>query len=96
MGYVDWAEPGPPARGQPPHTIELKYTLYGDTNLDGTVDSLDFIRFLQHYGTRSGGTWADGDFNYDGSVNFLDLTVLELNYTSGAGGPGHGKHGRHF
>jgi hypothetical protein len=60
--------------------IELKVTLYGDTNLDGTVDFRDFLSFVQNYGTTRGGTWDDGDFNYDGRVDSLDLNLLLRNF----------------
>jgi len=78
IGYVD-SEDGLIA-GQPAYTIELKYTLYGDTGLAGTVSFTDFMRMTQHFTQNSGATWADGDFNYDGSVNAADFNLLKPNY----------------
>ena len=53
-------------------------TLYGDANLDGTVNLLDLATLGQHW--KQTGYWADGDFNYDGVVNLLDLAILAQNW----------------
>ena len=66
--------------GQPVNTIELRYTLYGDTTLTGTVGFNDFTRLTQHYNQTSGGTWNIGDFNYDGSVNSSDFDLISRAY----------------
>jgi hypothetical protein len=78
IGYVDSAD-GIIA-GQPANTIELKYTLYGDTGLAGTVGFTDFMRMTQHDNHNGGATWDQGDFNYDGSVNAADFALLKPNY----------------
>jgi autotransporter-associated beta strand protein len=56
--------------------ILVKYTYYGDANLDGKVDGSDYARidngFLQHL---TG--WYNGDFNYDGVVNGSDYTLID-------------------
>jgi len=78
IGYVDSAD-GIIA-GQPANTIELKYTLYGDTGLTGSVGFTDFMRMTQHFTHNSGATWDEGDFNYDGSVNAADFALLKPNY----------------
>ena len=57
----------------------LKFDLYGDTNLDGTVNFADLLALAQHYG-QSGQTWSTGDTNYDGTINFTDLLNLAQNY----------------
>ena len=44
IGYADSADPGNPAN-LPSDTIEIMYTLLGDANLDGTVNSEDFTPF---------------------------------------------------
>ena len=77
IGYADSAE-GLVALSA--NTIELKYTLYGDTGLTGTVGFTDFMRMTQHYTQNSGATWSDGDFNYDGSVNVADFNLLQPDY----------------
>jgi hypothetical protein len=81
IGYADSAD-GVIA-GQPANTIELKYTLYGDTSLTGSVGFNDFTRLTQHYNQKSGGTWDTGDFNYDGSMNVGDFTLLSRTYNTG-------------
>jgi Dockerin type I domain len=77
IGYADSADPGNPA-GLAPDTIEIMFTLLGDANLDGTVNSEDFTLFSEHLG-QSGQTWDDGDFNYDGTVNTEDFTLFSQN-----------------
>ncbi|HSZ58319.1 MAG TPA: dockerin type I repeat-containing protein, partial [Tepidisphaeraceae bacterium] len=72
IGYADSAD------GQGvdtvPNTIELKYTLTGDANLDGQVNSADLQILL--FGLNRPGAWDQGDFNYDGNVNSADLQAL--------------------
>ena len=77
IGYADSADGVVPL---PVHTIELKYTLYGDTGLTGTVGFTDFMRMTQHFTQNSGATWDEGDFNYDGSINSADFNLLKPNY----------------
>ena len=60
-------------------TLQLKFTRYGDANLDGAVGFDDLIAVARHYG-QSTATWAEGDFNYDGTVGFDDLVLLARNY----------------
>ena len=80
IGYADSADGV--VSGQPANTIELKYTLYGDTTLSGTVGFADFSHLSQTYGNTSGGTWDTGDFNYDGAVGFADFSLLSRSYGS--------------
>ena len=60
-----------------PNTIELKYTLYGDANLDGQVNSADLQILL--FGLNKPGFWDQGDSTYDGQVNSADLQALLFN-----------------
>ena len=55
-------------------------TYFGDTNMDGKVNALDFDALATNYGTSSGATWAQGDFNYDRIVNVVDFNMLAANY----------------
>jgi PEP-CTERM motif len=48
------------------------FTLLGDANLDGQVNSEDFTPFSTNLGQN--GSWDDGDFNYDGTINSEDFT----------------------
>ena len=58
--------------------VLIKYTYYGDANLDGKIDGSDYSRidsgFLSH-GTANG--WYNGDFNYDGVINGSDYTLID-------------------
>jgi hypothetical protein len=84
LGYADSADPGNPAAlasGQ----IEIKYTLYGDANLDGVVNGSDFTILAGSLGKAVTG-WDKGDFNYDGVVNATDFTLLIGNLGKSATG----------
>ena len=63
IGYVD----DPVAK-----TVTAQVAVFGDANLDGTVNLLDLTALANHW--KQTGYWAQGDFNYDGTVNLLDLT----------------------
>jgi hypothetical protein len=78
IGYADWADGS--GINPVPNTIELKYTLYGDANLDGTVNAIDLQRLLFAYNTPD--VWDQGDFNYDGQVNTTDLQLLLFNFNT--------------
>ncbi len=60
--------------------ITVEYTLYGDANVDGSVNLSDLGFLGDNYGATSGATWAMGDFNYDGKVNLSDLGFLGDQY----------------
>jgi hypothetical protein len=64
--------------GLTPGEIEIVYTLNGDANLDGTVNSEDFSIFSENLG-QSGRGWDQGDFNYDGVVNSEDFSLFSQN-----------------
>jgi fibronectin-binding autotransporter adhesin len=68
----------------------VKYTYYGDANLDGKVDGSDYSRIdaayaadLAYLTANPGGTsfpytgWYNGDFNYDGSVDGTDYALID-------------------
>ncbi len=65
------------------HAISIAYTVYGDANLDGSVNFSDLSKLLSNYGHA--GVWADGDFNYDGMVDFADLSKLLSTYGQSIG-----------
>lgn len=60
-------------------TLLIRYTLQGDTNLDGAVNFDDLLSLAQAYGTPQA-DWIQGDSNYDGAVTFDDLLKLAQNY----------------
>ena len=53
--------------------------LLGDANLDGVVDSRDFISLAEHFG-QGGSYLAIGDFNGDGITNALDFNILASDF----------------
>lgn len=58
-------------------------SLYGDANLDGTVDATDLNTVLSFY-NQPVGSWTLGDFNGDSRVDATDLnTILSFYNRSG-------------
>ncbi len=54
----------------------IREVLDGDVNLDGTVDLVDFLTLLQHFGDDTDVAWEQGDLNNDGRVDFDDYLAL--------------------
>ena len=69
LGTFDGANPSA-------NDVLIKYTYYGDTNLDGHVDGSDYSRIDNGSLNKLTG-WANGDFNYDGVVNGSDYTLID-------------------
>lgn len=61
-------------------TTDVKFTLAGDTNLDGTVNVTDLGNLASNYGKTIGGVWGQGDINYNGTVDIADLGLVASNY----------------
>ncbi len=59
-----------------PTDILIKYTYYGDANLDGQVDGTDYSRIDNGYLSHSTG-WLNGDFNYDNTIDGSDYTLID-------------------
>jgi autotransporter-associated beta strand protein len=59
---------------------EIRFTLLGDSDLDGTVNVADLANLAGNFGVTSGATWIQGDFDYNGSVNVADLADLAGNF----------------
>src|SRR5262249_15320371 len=81
FGEASQVAPGGSFGGQPVDAtaVVVKFTSFGDANLDGTVDTLDFNSFAANFG-RSGKFWTQGDFNYDGIVDTLDFNALATTF----------------
>lgn len=70
--------------------ILVKYTYFGDTNLDGVVNASDYLAidsaFNHNSSVGAGGQleagWANGDFNYDGLINGDDYTLIDNAFNS--------------
>jgi hypothetical protein len=56
--------------------VLVKYTYYGDANLDGQVDGSDYSRIDNGVLNHLTG-WFNGDFNYDGVINGSDYTLID-------------------
>jgi hypothetical protein len=64
-----------------PADVLVKYTYFGDANLDGKVDGSDYSLIDAGYasqGTASPLTgWYNGDFNYDGTIDGSDYALID-------------------
>jgi fibronectin-binding autotransporter adhesin len=56
--------------------VAVKYTYYGDANLDGMVDGADYQQIDNGFGMGLTG-WQNGDFNYDGVVDGSDFSLID-------------------
>ncbi len=66
-------------------SILVKYTYYGDANLDGQVDISDLGALATAWQTSA--VWSQGDFDYSGFVDISDLGKLATNWQLGVGSP---------
>jgi hypothetical protein len=69
--------------------IELKYTLLGDANLDGTVNGSDFSILAANFGLGYT-NWDQGNFLFTPTINGADFAALAHNFGLGASYPGGG------
>ena len=66
--------------------VLIKYTYYGDANLDGTVDGSDYslVDYAYVYNEEHPNTpltgWYNGDFNYDGVTDGSDYTLMDNDF----------------
>jgi autotransporter-associated beta strand protein len=66
--------------------VLVKYTYYGDANLDGQVDGSDYTLIdnaFNHHGSLTG--WYNGDFNYDGVIDGSDYTLIDNAFNTQGG-----------
>ena len=85
LGYADGADPQSIATGLASGTIEIKYTLLGDADLNGIVNGIDFGILAANFNKGIAG-WDEGDFDYNNIVNGLDFGDLAANFNKGAAG----------
>ena len=60
--------------------VLVRYTLYGDTDLDRGVSINDFNHLAGNFGVATNKTWFDGDADYDGGVSINDFNLLAGNF----------------
>jgi autotransporter-associated beta strand protein len=65
--------------------FEIKYTLLGDANLDGTVNGSDFSILAANFGLGHT-NWDQGNFLFTASVNGSDFSALAANFGQGDSG----------
>jgi hypothetical protein len=66
-------------------SVLIKFTYFGDTDLNGQVDVADLGNLASHWQTSS--DWLGGDLDYSGFVNVNDLGLLASNWQAGVGNP---------
>ncbi|MEZ6073521.1 MAG: PEP-CTERM sorting domain-containing protein [Pirellulales bacterium] len=60
-------------------TMDMLAPLFGDANLDGRVDGLDYLAWASNFGL-SPASYSQGDFNFDGTVDGLDYLIWAGNF----------------
>jgi hypothetical protein len=72
--------------GQPVANADVlvKYTWYGDTDLNGRVNFDDYVRTDNGFNNHLTG-WLNGDFDLNGLVNFDDYVLIDLAFNSQSG-----------
>jgi autotransporter-associated beta strand protein len=60
--------------------VLVKYTYYGDANLDGVVNGSDYTLIDNAYNSGAPATWLNGDFNYDGVINGDDYILIDNSF----------------
>ena len=62
----------------PFNSVLVKYTYYGDSDLDGDVDADDLTNFFAGFDGNQPPTWLYGDFDYDNDVGRRRLHDLRV------------------
>jgi len=57
-------------------SVLIKYTYFGDANLDGAIALDDFDDFVAGYRGSVAPAWTSGDFDYNGAVDAGDFSLL--------------------
>ena len=64
-----------------PDDLLIKYTYYGDANLDGKIDGSDYS-LVDNGALNALSGWYNGDFNYDGVINGADYTLIDNGFNA--------------
>jgi hypothetical protein len=56
--------------------VLVKYTYYGDADLNGVVNGADYAKVDAGFHSHTG-TWLNGDFDYDGVIDGSDYTLID-------------------
>jgi fibronectin-binding autotransporter adhesin len=92
LGYSDAGDLGVTtfdSQPVPSTAVLVKYTYYGDSNLDGKVDGADFQMFLNGFAGVSASSWSSGDYTYDGKVDIgNDFYLFLISYLNQGGSLG--------
>jgi hypothetical protein len=75
-------------------TVLVKYTYFGDADLDGDADGVDIGTWATNFTGELGGlgsmVWTQGDWDYDGDVDGVDAGLWAQSFTGELGGGGLG------
>jgi autotransporter-associated beta strand protein len=66
-------------------SVLVRYTYFGDANLDEQVDITDLGLLATNWQTTN--VWTGGDFDYSGFVDITDLGMLASNWQAGVAAP---------
>ncbi len=67
-------------------SVLVRYTRYGDANLNQITNLDDFNRLAANFGA-SNTVWSQGNFNYDNVTNLNDFNLLAANFGQAASVP---------
>jgi len=70
--------------------ILIKHTFYGDANLSGNVDTIDFNIVASNF-NKTNKIWSDGDFDYQQDVDTIDFNLLASTFGNTGLGPAESK-----
>ncbi len=62
-------------------SVLVKYTLNGDSDLNGTIDASDYFRIDRGYRGLAGG-YVNGDFDYDGNIDADNFYLIDQAFMS--------------
>jgi hypothetical protein len=64
--------------------VLVKFTYYGDADLNGQVNFDDYARIDNGF-SSGGNEWFEGDFDYNGLVNFDDYSLIDNAFNTQSG-----------